>query len=52
MLHKPGVVAPIIGASKMQHLEDSVGAVEITLNQQEIAFLEEPYQPYPVMGHR
>jgi aryl-alcohol dehydrogenase-like predicted oxidoreductase len=51
MLHKPGVVAPIIGASKMHHLEDSIGAVEISLSEDEIAFLEEPYKPYPVMGH-
>ncbi len=51
MLHKPAVVAPIIGASKMHHLEDAVGAVNITLSPDEITFLEDPYQPYPVMGH-
>jgi aryl-alcohol dehydrogenase (NADP+) len=52
MLHKPGVVAPIIGASKMCHLEDSIGAVDIELSAEELAFLEEPYRPYPIMGHR
>jgi len=46
------VVAPVIGASKMHHLEDSVGAVEIKLSPEEITFLEEPYQPYPILGHR
>jgi aryl-alcohol dehydrogenase (NADP+) len=51
LLHKSGVVAPIIGASKPGHIEDAVGAVEIELSEEEIAYLEEPYQPYPVVGH-
>jgi 1-deoxyxylulose-5-phosphate synthase len=51
LLHKPGVVTPIIGASKMNHLEDAAGAVEIELSTEEITFLEEPYQPYPILGH-
>ncbi len=51
MLHKPGVVAPVIGASKLHHLEDSIGAVEIELSVEEITFLEEPYRPYPILGH-
>jgi aryl-alcohol dehydrogenase (NADP+) len=51
MLHKPGVVAPIVGASKMHHLEDAIGAVDIDLSAEQITFLEEPYKPYPVMGH-
>jgi aryl-alcohol dehydrogenase-like predicted oxidoreductase len=52
ILHKPGVVAPIIGASKMHHLEEAVGAVGIELTADEMAFLETPYKPYPVMGHQ
>jgi aryl-alcohol dehydrogenase (NADP+) len=51
MLHKPGVVAPIIGASKPQHLEDAVGALSIKLTAEEIKTLEEPYVPHPVAGH-
>jgi aryl-alcohol dehydrogenase (NADP+) len=52
MLHQPAVAAPIIGASKLHHLEEAVSAVEIELSAVEIDFLEEPYRPYPVMGHR
>jgi aryl-alcohol dehydrogenase-like predicted oxidoreductase len=51
MLHKPGVTSPIIGASQMRHLEEAVAAVEIKLTNEEIAFLEERYQPHPVLGH-
>lgn len=51
LLHKPGVVAPIIGASKMHHLEEAVSAVAIQLTPEQIAHLEEPYKPYPVMDH-
>ncbi|MBC8497004.1 MAG: aldo/keto reductase [Anaerolineales bacterium] len=51
MLHKPGVTAPIIGASKMRHLEELVAAADIQLSAEEIAYLEEPYQPHPVLGH-
>ena len=51
LLHKPGVTAPIIGARKMQHLEDAVSALDIRLSEEEIAALEEPYQPHPVLGH-
>lgn len=51
MLNKPGVTAPIIGASKPGHLEDAVAAVDIKLTESEIKFLEEPYQPHPVLGH-
>jgi aryl-alcohol dehydrogenase (NADP+) len=51
LLHQPGVTAPIIGASKMPHLEDAVAALEIQLSKEECAFLEEPYQPHPVLGH-
>jgi aryl-alcohol dehydrogenase (NADP+) len=51
ILHKPGVTAPVIGASKMNHLEEAIAALEIQLTPEEIAFLEEPYQPHPVQGH-
>ena len=51
LLHKPGITAPIIGASRMPQLEESVAAVEIRLSEEEISSLEEPYQPHPVLGH-
>ncbi len=51
LLHKPGVTAPIIGATKPTHLDDAVAAVEVTLTDEEIARLEEPYRPHPVRGH-
>ncbi len=51
LLHKPGVVSPIIGATKMAHLEDAVAALEIQLTPAEIERLEAPYQPHPVLGH-
>lgn len=51
LLHKPGVTAPIIGASKMHHLEEAVAALEIKLTDEDIHFLEQPYQPHPVLGH-
>ncbi|MFW6069195.1 MAG: aldo/keto reductase [Chloroflexota bacterium] len=52
LLHKPAVDAPIIGATKMQHLEEAVEATEIALSEEEIAALEELYRPRAVMGHR
>ena len=51
LLHKPGVAAPIIGASKIPQLEESVAALEIELSTGEITALEELYQPHPVLGH-
>ncbi len=51
LLHKPGVAAPIIGASKMVQLEEAVAAVDIKLSAEELARLEEPYKPHPVLGH-
>lgn len=50
MLHKPAVTAPIIGATKPHHLEDAVEALSVTLSPEEIASLEEPYVPHPVLG--
>ncbi|MEM8530403.1 MAG: aldo/keto reductase [Chloroflexota bacterium] len=51
LLHKPGVVAPIIGASKMSHLEQAVAAVDVELDTEAIINLEEPYQPHSILGH-
>jgi aryl-alcohol dehydrogenase-like predicted oxidoreductase len=51
LLHKPGVTAPIVGATKLEHLEDALAAAELTLDAETIARLEEPYVPHPVTGH-
>ncbi|NJK44073.1 MAG: aldo/keto reductase [Pleurocapsa sp. SU_196_0] len=51
LLHKPGVTAPIIGASKMQHLEDALNAVDAKLSSEDIAQLEELYVPHAISGH-
>ena len=50
VLAKPGVTAPIIGASKPHHLTDAVAAAALTLSTEEIAALEEPYVPHKVAG--
>jgi aryl-alcohol dehydrogenase-like predicted oxidoreductase len=50
VLQKPGVTAPIIGASKPQHLEDAVKSLTLKLTEEEIAALEEPYVPHAVVG--
>jgi aryl-alcohol dehydrogenase (NADP+) len=51
MLSRPGVTAPIIGASKMSHLDDVVAALAIKLDEDELKALEAPYRPQPVSGH-
>jgi aryl-alcohol dehydrogenase (NADP+) len=51
LLHKPGITAPIIGASKMPHLEQAVAALDIDLDAAALASVEEPYVPHPVLGH-
>jgi 1-deoxyxylulose-5-phosphate synthase len=51
MLAKPGVTAPIVGVSKAYQLEDALAALEIQLTPEEIAKLEEPYEPHAVLGH-
>ncbi|MFS0905266.1 aldo/keto reductase [Priestia aryabhattai] len=51
LLQNESVTAPIIGATKIPHLEDAVGALSIKLTSEEIAFLEEPYVPHPIVGH-
>jgi aryl-alcohol dehydrogenase-like predicted oxidoreductase len=47
---KPVVTAPIVGATKMHHLEEAVASLEIELSQEEMATLEDPYRPHPVVG--
>jgi 1-deoxyxylulose-5-phosphate synthase len=51
LLHKPGVTAPIVGATKLGHLQDALAAEQLELSEQEIERLEEPYVPHPVLGH-
>jgi aryl-alcohol dehydrogenase (NADP+) len=51
LLAQPAVTAPIVGASKMQHLEDAVAAVSLKLTTEELHSLEEPYRPHRVLGH-
>jgi 1-deoxyxylulose-5-phosphate synthase len=51
LLAKPGVAAPIVGSTKKRHLKDALAAEELTLSEDEIAALEKPYVPHPVLGH-
>ena len=51
ILSRPGVAAPIVGASKLPHLEDALAALDIRLDDGEIASLNEPYEPHPILGH-
>jgi 1-deoxyxylulose-5-phosphate synthase len=51
MLSKPGITAPIVGASKPGHLDDAVAALNVKLSLEEINQLEELYQPHPIAGH-
>jgi aryl-alcohol dehydrogenase (NADP+) len=48
---KPGVIAPIVGASKPHHLEDAIAALSLNLDAQEMAALEAPYVPHAIAGH-
>ena len=52
LLGKPGVTAPIVGATKLQHIEDALAAEELRLFEDEAASLEEPYVPHGVSGHQ
>ena len=52
VLQKPGVTAPIIGASKLAHLDDAVAALSVRLNAKELQMLEEPYVPHAVVGFK
>ncbi|MCY9077946.1 aldo/keto reductase [Bacillus inaquosorum] len=51
LLQKKPVTAPIIGATKMSHLENAVRALSVKLTSEDIALLEEPYVPHPIVGH-
>jgi aryl-alcohol dehydrogenase-like predicted oxidoreductase len=50
LLSRPGVTSPIVGATKPHHLEDAVAALSVPLSKEEIAALEAPYIPHPVLG--
>ena len=50
MLQKPGITAPIVGATKAHHLDDAFKALEIRLSPEQVKRLEEPYRPHPVLG--
>lgn len=52
LLAKPGVTAPIIGATKTAHLDDAIAALSVKLSDDEIARLESGYVPHPVLGHQ
>jgi aryl-alcohol dehydrogenase-like predicted oxidoreductase len=51
VLGRSGVTAPIVGATKLAHVEDALAAEELHLTDDEVAALEEPYVPHPVSGH-
>lgn len=51
LLHKPGVVAPIIGARRIQFIDEAVAAVATSLSAEDMTMLEELYQPHPILGH-
>ena len=51
LLHRPGVTAPIVGATRLGHLEDALAAEQLDLSDEEVRRLEEPYVPHPVLGH-
>jgi aryl-alcohol dehydrogenase-like predicted oxidoreductase len=52
LLQRPGVTAPIVGATKVGHVTDALAAVDVHLTEDEIKRLEEGYVPHPVLGHR
>jgi 1-deoxyxylulose-5-phosphate synthase len=52
LLHRPGMTAPIIGATRLGHLEDALAAEELELTPEEMTQLEELYVPHPVLGHQ
>jgi aryl-alcohol dehydrogenase-like predicted oxidoreductase len=51
LLQQPGVTAPIIGVTRLEQLDDTLGALGLTLDAEERSALEEPYVPHPVLGH-
>ncbi|HTZ51519.1 MAG TPA: aldo/keto reductase [Spirochaetia bacterium] len=52
LLGKPGITAPIIGASRLEHLDQAVDAVGVRLSAEQVKLLEEPYRPHQVLGHQ
>lgn len=51
LLGRPGITAPIVGATRLGHVEDAVAAASLTLDEDEVARLEAPYRPHPILGH-
>jgi len=51
LLSRPGLSAPIVGATRTEHLEDAAASVDVSLSEEESRFLEEPYRPHDVRGH-
>ena len=51
LLQRPGVAAPIVGATKIEHLESAVRALDVSLTEEQVRALEAPYQPHAVRGH-
>jgi 1-deoxyxylulose-5-phosphate synthase len=51
LLSRPAVTAPIVGATRLAHIGDALAAVRLTLTDEEVRRLEEPYLPHPVLGH-
>ena len=50
LLHKPGVTAPIVGATTVEHLDDALAALDVTLSETDLHRLEERYRPHGVKG--
>jgi aryl-alcohol dehydrogenase-like predicted oxidoreductase len=51
VLQQPGITSPIVGASKLHHIDDAVAALDVKLDEAELKALAEPYRPHPVLGH-
>jgi aryl-alcohol dehydrogenase-like predicted oxidoreductase len=51
LMAKPGVAAPIIGATKLRHIDDATAAVDLHLTEEEVTRLEAPYRPHAILGH-
>ncbi|MBT5701916.1 MAG: aldo/keto reductase, partial [Gammaproteobacteria bacterium] len=51
VLNQPGITSPIIGASKLEQLEDALGAIELELSEADQTYLEEAYTPHTILGH-
>jgi len=51
LLHKPGITSPVVGATKIEHLEDAVKALDVRLSEQDMAYLEELYEPRAVLEY-